>query len=87
VSVTPGGAAANAGLRGVVQTEEGDLELGDIIVGVDGEKVANNDDLFRILDKHSLGQTVNVEIFRQGRRTSVAVRLSETPAGRRNGRE
>ncbi|MDX6406560.1 MAG: hypothetical protein QOH70_4015 [Blastocatellia bacterium] len=87
VSVTPGGAAANAGLRGVVQTEEGDLELGDIIVGVDGEKVANNDDLFRILDKHSLGQTVNVEIFRQGRRTSVAVRLIETPAGRRNGRE
>jgi S1-C subfamily serine protease len=87
VSVTPGGAAANAGLRGVVQTEEGDLELGDIIVGVDGEKVANNDDLFRILDKHSLGQTVNVEIFRQGRRTTVAVRLSETPAGRRNGRE
>jgi S1-C subfamily serine protease len=87
VSVTPGGAAANAGLRGVVQTEEGDLELGDIIVGVDGEKVANNDDLFRILDKHSLGQTVNVEIFRQGRRTSVAVRLSETPAVRRNGRE
>jgi S1-C subfamily serine protease len=87
VSVTPGGAASNAGLRGVVRTEEGDLELGDIIVGIDGEKVANNDDLFRVLDKHSLGQTVNVEVFRQGRRTSVPVRLTEVPPGRRNGRE
>jgi S1-C subfamily serine protease len=87
VSVTPGGAASNAGLRGVVRTEDGDLELGDIIVGIDGEKVANNDDLFRVLDKHSLGQTVNVEVFRQGRRASVPVRLTEVPAGRRNARE
>ena len=41
----PGGAAANAGLRGLVRTEDGDVELGDIIVAVDGEKVANKDDL------------------------------------------
>src|SRR6202171_2528921 len=34
----PGGAAASAGLRGVAQTENGDLELGDIIVGIEGEK-------------------------------------------------
>jgi S1-C subfamily serine protease len=82
VSVQPGSAAANAGLRGVVQTEDGDLELGDIIVGVDGEKVTTNDDLYKILDKHKVGDTVNVEIFRQGRRTSVPVRLTEAPARR-----
>ena len=86
VSVQPGGAAANAGLRGVVQTENGDLELGDIIVGLDGEKVTNNDDLFKILDKHKVGDTVKAEIFRQGRRTSVPVRLTDAPA-RRGGRE
>ena len=87
VSVQPGGAAANAGLRGVVQTEDGDLELGDIIVAIDGEKVDNNDDLFKILDKHKVGDTVNVEIFRRGRRTSVPVRLTEAPDRRRTGRE
>ena len=87
VSVQPGSAAANAGLRGVVQTEDGDLELGDIIVAIDGEKVGNNDDLFKILDKHKFGDTLNVEVFRQGRRTSVPVRLTEAPAVRRNGRE
>lgn len=87
VSVTPGGPAANAGLRPVVQTEDGDLELGDIIMAVDGEKVDNNNDLFKILDKHKIGDTVNVGVFRQGNRTTVPVRLTEAPTQRRNGRE
>src|SRR5262249_34521453 len=47
--VAPGGAAANAGLRGLTQTENGDVELGDIIVGIDGEKISNTDDLYRAL--------------------------------------
>src|SRR6185312_7741734 len=42
--VAPGEAAANAGLRGLTQTENGDAEIGDIIVGVDDQSVANNDD-------------------------------------------
>jgi S1-C subfamily serine protease len=87
VSVQPGSAAANAGLRGVVQTEDGDIELGDIIVGIDGEKVDTNDDLYKILDRHKVGDNISVEVFRQGRRTSVPVRLTEAPAQRRNGRE
>jgi len=87
VRVQPGSAAANAGLRGVVQTEDGDLELGDIIVGIDGEKVDTNDDLYKILDKHKVGDNINVEVFRQSRRTSVPLRLTELPTQRRNGRE
>jgi len=87
VSVAPGSPAANAGLRGVIQTEDGDLEIGDIIVGIDGQKVDSNDDLFRLLDKHKIGDSVNVEVFRQGRRTSLPVRLTEIPAQRRNSRE
>src|SRR5258706_8311499 len=87
VSVAPGSPAANAGLRGVIQTEDGDLEIGDIVVGIDGQKVDSNDDLFRILDKHKIGDSVSVEVFRQGRRTSVPVRLTEIPTQRRNSRE
>jgi S1-C subfamily serine protease len=87
VSVAPGSPAANAGLRGVIQTEDGDLEIGDIIVGMDGQKVDSNDDLFKILDKHKIGDAINVEVFRQGSRTSVPVRLTEIPAQRRNSRE
>ena len=81
----PGGAAANAGLRGLVQTEDGDVELGDIIVGIDGAKVSNYDDLYRVLDKHQIGDTISVEIIRRGKRVSVPVRLTEAPPDRRGG--
>ena len=81
----PGGAAANAGLRGLVQTEDGDVELGDIIVGVDGAKVGNYDDLYRVLDKHQIGDTINVEIIRRAKRMSVPVRLTEPPPTNRRG--
>ncbi len=77
--VVPGSAAANAGLRGLTQTENGDVELGDIIVGIDSEKVGNTDDLYRVLDKHQVGETVRVEIMRNSKRVTVPVRLMETP--------
>lgn len=81
--VAAGGAAANAGLRGLTQTENGDVELGDIIVSIDGEKVATSDDLFRVLDKHQVGDSVRVEIVRSGKRATVPVRLTEGPDNRR----
>ncbi|HLN99177.1 MAG TPA: trypsin-like peptidase domain-containing protein [Pyrinomonadaceae bacterium] len=74
--VAPGEAAANAGLRGLTQTEDGDVEIGDIIVGIDSDKVTNSDDLYRILDKHQVGDTVQVQIMRNGRRATVPVRLT-----------
>lgn len=77
-SARPGGPAANAGLRGLVQTEDGDIELGDIIVSVDGEKINNKDDLYRILDKHQIGETINVEVVRRGRNMTVPVKLTDT---------
>jgi S1-C subfamily serine protease len=86
-NVQPGGPAANAGLRGMVQTEDGDIELGDIIVGVDGEKINNNDELYRALNNHQLGDTVSVDVFRNGARMTVPVRLSELTDPRRNVRE
>jgi S1-C subfamily serine protease len=78
VQVARGSGAAQAGLRGIQQTEMGDFELGDIIVGIDNDKVGNSDDLFRVLDKHQIGDTVQVQIYRDGRRMSVPVRLTES---------
>jgi S1-C subfamily serine protease len=65
-----------------VQTEDGDVELGDIIVAVNGEKVGNNDDLAKTLDKYKVGETVSIEIIRRGHRTTVPVQLSEAPTRR-----
>jgi S1-C subfamily serine protease len=81
ITVAPGEAAANAGLRGLTQTENGDYEIGDIIVGMDGEKIANSDDLYRLLDKHQVGDTVQLQVLRNGRRTSVPVRLTAPSRG------
>jgi S1-C subfamily serine protease len=86
-AVRPGGAAASAGLRGLVQTENGDVELGDIIIAIDGEKVSNNDDLLKILDKHKIGETVSVEVMRNGRRMTVSVKLMEAPQRRQGIRD
>ena len=83
IQVGRGTGAAAAGLRGMQQTEMGDIELGDIIVGIDNDKVGNSDDLFRVLDKHQIGETVQVQIWRDGRRMSVPVRLMDSPDMRR----
>lgn len=83
LQVTPGSAAANAGLRGITVTEDGDWELGDIIVGMDDDKIASTDDLYRLLDKHQIGENVQLQIVRNGRRMSLPVRLTDMPESRR----
>jgi len=83
VQVARGSGAATAGLRGLQPTENGDVELGDIIVGIDNDKVGNSDDLFRVLDKHEVGQVVQVHILRNGKRMSVSVKLMDSPDSRR----
>jgi S1-C subfamily serine protease len=55
------------------------VELGDIIVGIDGQKVTTDDDVYRILDKHQLGDTVNVDVIRRGRKATVPVKLTDAP--------
>src|SRR6266849_2874954 len=87
MAVRPGGAAANASLRGLVQTENGAVELGDIIVAINGQKISNNDELFGVLDQHQVGETVNVEVIRNGRHTTVPVKLMEAPQRRQGIRE
>ena len=58
-------------------------QLGDVIVSVGGRKVASTDDLQNALQDKKPGETVDVEILRQGSRVTVPVRLSERPAEER----
>jgi S1-C subfamily serine protease len=85
-NVMPGGAAANAGIRGLSRDTDGSVLLGDVIVSVDGEAMSSIDDLYRYLDKKQFGDTVQVEVFRGGRRTTVPVRLTAPPAQSRTTR-
>lgn len=69
----PGGPAARAGLRPV----GADGTLGDIITTVDGVKMNDLDDLYRLLDKKQMGDTVTVEVYRGGQTVSVPVKLTQ----------
>lgn len=73
--VYPGGSAEAAGLRGIQQTSDGEILLGDVVTAIDGERVNDGDDLFRVLDKRQVGDVVQVEVFREGKRATVPVRL------------
>ena len=78
LSVVPGGAAQQAGLRPVT-----DDAIGDIIVSADGQTLNDTDDLFRLLDKKQFGDTVQLQVYRDGRTSTVPVRLTATPTSAR----
>lgn len=79
-TVSPGGSASGAGLRGLSQDGAGELVLGDIITSIDGTKVNSLDELYRFLDKKQIGDTVQVEIYRGNKTQTIAVKLMPLPA-------
>ncbi len=82
--VVPEGPADRAGLRGNDQQVEFDRTFlptgGDIIVAIDGLDVQDMDDLIIYLAETIVGQTVTVDILRDGERQSLDVVLGERPA-------
>ena len=78
--VQDGGPAAQAGLRGISRDRTGDVILGDVIMAIDGTPMASLDDIYRFLDKKQIGDTVQVEVFRDGRKMTVPARLTGSAA-------
>ena len=81
--VDPGLTAANAGLKGLAQSANGGIVLGDIITSIDGEAMNDLDDLYRYLDKKQIGETIQIELYRGGKNVTVPVKLLGTPASSR----
>ena len=82
--VPAGGPAAEAGLRGGSrQVRVGNQALvvgGDLVTAIDGRRFADPDVLDAYLeDQKRVGDTVRVEYYRDGRATSVDLRLGERP--------
>jgi S1-C subfamily serine protease len=73
--VSRGGSADRAGLRGVRETASGRIELGDVIVGVEGNPVETVDDLMDVMEKYKVGDRVKVDVVRNNKRQSVDVTL------------
>jgi S1-C subfamily serine protease len=53
---------------------------GDIVVAIDGLEVRDMDDLIIYLARTTVGQTVTLDIIRDGERQSLDLILGERPA-------
>ena len=81
VQVLPGGAADRAGLRGGSERAYlGNIPImlgGDLIVGIDGERIETQQALAQIMNNHRAGDTIRLTIYRAKKKMDVNVTLGE----------
>jgi len=75
IEVEKGGAADTAGLRGTRVDAKGGMALGDILVGIDSDRIETSNDLFNTLEKRAVGETVKVTVMRGESRLNMSVKL------------
>ena len=78
-TVPPDSAAAKAGLRGTARNALGKVEIGDIIVAIDGQRVKSLDDLLNALEKRKVGDTVKLRYLRNDKELETSAVLQDLP--------
>jgi len=73
--VSSGSAAETAGLRGARVTSDGSFVPGDVIVGVEGRKIMSVGELLGRLDDFNVGDTVRLDVLRDGQQLTLPVTL------------
>jgi len=69
--------AETAGMMGAKRGSRGEVILGDVITEIDGERVANNDEFLSAMEKHRVGDTIDIVTTREGEERRFTVELSE----------
>jgi len=77
LNVPTGSNAEKSGFQPTRRNRYGEILLGDIIVSIDGEPVKNNGDLYLFLEKHKVGDVVEVEIIRNQKKAKLKLQLEE----------
>jgi S1-C subfamily serine protease len=82
-----GGPAAVAGVHGGDRVAQAGMQRiaigGDVIVAVDGAKVASSMDLNIILNRKRPGDTLTLTVYRGGKKLDIPVKLVDRPATER----
>ena len=74
-NVLPNSPAEKAGLRPLNRAETGQIQLGDIIIGIDNVEIADGDDLLNALDEKQPGDKVTMRVTNNGEERTVEVKL------------
>jgi S1-C subfamily serine protease len=77
VRVFPGLPAERAGIQGVWRNFSGDMQLGDVIIAIDGKPIENADDYLSFMEQHRPGDKVVITTRRDGAQKEFEVRLAE----------
>ena len=82
--VIPSGPADQAGLQAANQTihfQGQEVRTGgDVITAIDGHQIVNESDLPQLITHYNPGDTVHVQIIRDGKTQTVDVKLGERPS-------
>ena len=82
--VIPGGPADQAGIQPADQTihfQGQEVRTGgDVITAIDGHKIVNESDLPQLITRYNPGDTVHVQILRDGKTQTIDVKLGERPS-------
>ena len=80
-AVNPQGSAARAGLRGVTQDNRGRPLFGDVLIGINGNRIRTTSDLYLELEKYEPGEAVQLNIVRNNQQAKLEVRLDSSVGG------
>ena len=80
-TLVKGGSADNAGLRGTTTDQYGKKHGGDIIVGIDGKKVTEFEQLVSLLEGNTIpGDKVMLKVLRNGTELDLDAVMGERPS-------
>jgi len=74
--VEPNSAAAKAGLRPTIRDSRGEIQLGDIILRMDKQKIGTYEDLILALEKYAPGDEVTLLVKRGDQQIEVMLTLA-----------
>jgi len=75
VNVLEGSSAEKAGVQPTRRDADGKIELGDLIIEIDGQNIDNFHDLYTAISRHKMGDVVKIVVLRDGKRVELPIKL------------